>query len=56
MDRDSDIYRFVEKAECGLGVEPENSEALAEAILALYHDPDRRERLGRNLPGSNVWP
>ncbi|MGC9357780.1 MAG: glycosyltransferase [Anaerolineae bacterium] len=48
MDRDSDTYRFVEKAECGLWVEPENPDVLAEAILALYHDPDRRERLGRN--------
>jgi colanic acid biosynthesis glycosyl transferase WcaI len=48
VDRDSDTYRFVEKAECGLWVEPENPDALAEAILTLYHDPDRRERLGRN--------
>jgi len=48
VDRDSDTYRFVENAECGLGVEPENPDALAEAILTLYHDPDRRERLGRS--------
>jgi colanic acid biosynthesis glycosyl transferase WcaI len=48
VDRDSDTYRFVEKAACGLWVEPENSDALAEAILTLYHDPDRRERLGRS--------
>jgi colanic acid biosynthesis glycosyl transferase WcaI len=48
VDRDSDTYRFVEKAECGLWVEPENPDALTEAILTLYHDPDRRERLGRN--------
>jgi glycosyltransferase involved in cell wall biosynthesis len=26
----------------------ENPDALAEAILTLYHDPDQRERLGRN--------
>jgi glycosyltransferase involved in cell wall biosynthesis len=43
VDEDSDTYRFVEKAECGLWVEPENPDA-----LTLYHDPDRRERLGRN--------
>jgi len=48
VEEDSDTYRFVEKAGCGLWMEPENPDALAEAILTLYHDPDRRERLGRS--------
>jgi hypothetical protein len=33
----------VETVEWGLWVEPENPDA-----LTLYHDPDRRERLGRS--------
>ncbi len=43
VDEDSDTYRFVEDAVCGLWVEPENPHD-----FTLYHDPDRRERLGRN--------
>jgi hypothetical protein len=31
---------------CGWG--RSNPDALKEAILTLYHDPDRREHLGRN--------
>jgi glycosyltransferase involved in cell wall biosynthesis len=41
----------VEKAECGLCVEPENPDALAEAILTLYHDPGRRERTAEGERG-----
>jgi glycosyltransferase involved in cell wall biosynthesis len=31
----------------GILVEPENPEALAEALLTLYHEPDLRDSLGR---------
>jgi len=48
VDRDSDTYDFVQEAQCGLWVEPEDSHALAEAILALYANEELRERLGRN--------
>ncbi|HDN79635.1 MAG TPA: glycosyltransferase, partial [Chloroflexi bacterium] len=48
VDKDSDTHRFVQEAQCGLWVEPENPKALAEAILALYSDRELRERLGRN--------
>ena len=43
VEEDSDTYRFVEKAGCGLWMEPENPHA-----FTLYRDPNRRERLGRN--------
>ena len=47
VDKDSDTHHFVREAQCGLWVEPEDSNALAEAILALYADKELRERLGR---------
>lgn len=37
----------IEKSRGGVVVEPENPEALAEQILALYHDPELAARLGR---------
>jgi len=48
VDKDSDTYRFVQEAQCGLWVEPENPQALAEAILTLYADKELRERFSRN--------
>lgn len=48
VDRNSDIHHFLKEANCGLWVEPEEPEALAEAICALYADPALRELLGRN--------
>ena len=48
VDEESDTDRFVGQAECGLCVEPEGPDALAEAIPTLYSDPDLRERLGRD--------
>jgi glycosyltransferase involved in cell wall biosynthesis len=38
---------LVEKAECGVAVEPENATALAAAIRRLYHSPDQASELGR---------
>jgi colanic acid biosynthesis glycosyl transferase WcaI len=48
VDEDSDTHHFVQEARCGLWVEPEDSDALAEAIRALHADEELRERLGRN--------
>jgi colanic acid biosynthesis glycosyl transferase WcaI len=48
VDPGSDAWNLVEQAQCGLCVEPENPQTLAEAIRALYADPALRERLGRN--------
>jgi len=47
VDEWSDTHRFVKAAECGLCVEPEAPDALAEAILMLYNDSSLQERLGR---------
>ena len=40
--------QLIESAQCGIGVEPEQPEALAEAILKLYRDRSLGEQLGRN--------
>ena len=39
---------IIEKANCGLCIEPENDEQLAEAVLRLHNNPELSERLGRN--------
>ncbi len=48
VDEDSEIAFMFEKAECGVVIKPEDPNALAEAILALYHDRGKLENLGRN--------
>jgi len=48
VDPGSDTWMLVEQAQCGLCVEPEDSQALAAAIRSLYADPTLRERQGRN--------
>ncbi|GAG05778.1 unnamed protein product, partial [marine sediment metagenome] len=40
--------QLIESAQCGIGVEPEQPEALAEAILKLHRDQSLGEQLGRN--------
>lgn len=37
---------LLDESEAGIGIEPGRPEALAEAVLALAADPDRRARLG----------
>lgn len=48
LDQDSDTARFLERAGCGICVPAEDAKALTEAILNLYHDPNRRLKLGQN--------
>lgn len=45
---DGEARRIVEAGDCGLFVEPENPEALADAARALAVAPARRQRLGVN--------
>ena len=40
--------KLVEKAECGLFVEPENSEQLAATLKKLQTDPMLRKQMGEN--------
>jgi colanic acid biosynthesis glycosyl transferase WcaI len=47
-DAASDVSQLVERAGCGICVEPENPRQLADAILRLHRDPDLREEMGRN--------
>lgn len=45
-DPDSDVWRLILDAECGVCVEPENPGALSDAILTLYRDATLRQTLG----------
>jgi len=44
---DGEARLLVELSGCGLSIEPEDSNELARAILALYRDPALRESLGK---------
>lgn len=46
VDRNTEVGSLLEKAECGLCVEPENPEALASTILQLYKDDALRRDMG----------
>lgn len=48
FDLDSELSYMVEKGNVGYAVEPDSSERLAEAILALYHNKDNCLMLGKN--------
>jgi len=48
VDEGSEAWDMVERAGAGLCIPPENPSRLAEAILTLKEDPERRGRLGRN--------
>ncbi len=43
-----DTADLLKAANAGLVVEPENPEALAEAILYLYNNPKKRRDMGEN--------
>ena len=45
---DGQARQLVEEAGAGVFVEPEDSGALVEAIIALSADPERRQRMGQN--------
>ncbi|MGD9896389.1 MAG: WcaI family glycosyltransferase [Candidatus Methylacidiphilaceae bacterium] len=42
----SEVARVVEEAGAGVSVPPEDGKALAEAVLALWQDAERRRRMG----------
>jgi colanic acid biosynthesis glycosyl transferase WcaI len=44
----SESARYVHRASCGIVVEPEEPQALAEAVLRLAGDPELRKQLGAN--------
>ncbi|MGC8810748.1 MAG: glycosyltransferase family 4 protein [bacterium] len=48
LNHESDASRLIDEAKCGICVPPEDPQALAEAVLKLYHDASLREELGRN--------
>jgi glycosyltransferase involved in cell wall biosynthesis len=45
---DGQARKLVEEAGAGVFVEPEDSRALVEAIIALSADPERRQLMGQN--------
>ncbi len=45
---EGEAKNLIQKAECGILLEPENPKLLAEAILELYHNDSFRKRLGQN--------
>lgn len=47
LDRDSEIWKIVEEGRGGICVEPERPDLLAGAVLDLFRDDERREKMGR---------
>ena len=45
---EGEARKLVDDAQCGICVEPENSEDIAAAVVALYKDPAGRRTLGNN--------
>jgi glycosyltransferase involved in cell wall biosynthesis len=48
MNLDGDAPKLIRAAQCGLCVEPERPDQLAQAVLTLYNDRDLAARLGQN--------
>lgn len=46
LDLKGDAPKIIYKAGCGLAVEPENPESLAEAVLKLYSNPELCKEIG----------
>lgn len=47
VPKGSDVRAIVEKANCGIWVEPENPSGLKQVVLTLYKNPKLREELGK---------
>jgi colanic acid biosynthesis glycosyl transferase WcaI len=45
---DGDAKQLIEKANCGICVEPENPHEMADAIIKMYENDDLRAEYGRN--------
>jgi len=48
VSKASETAKVVERAQCGIRIEPEQPEKLVEAIAALRQDPQLRQQLGEN--------
>lgn len=48
LDPSGDAPQLIADADCGVALAPEDAEALAEAVLKLYNDPDLCESFGAN--------
>jgi len=42
-----DAPRLLAEAQCGMAITPGDPEAMAQAIIQLYHDPELREKMGQ---------
>lgn len=47
VDAKSDTARIIREAECGLSIEPENSEMMADHIRKLIKVPEELNRMGK---------
>jgi glycosyltransferase involved in cell wall biosynthesis len=47
ITRAEGVSDIVEKAECGLVIPPDNPEALADAILLIVRDPEKKRKMGK---------
>lgn len=48
FDLDSELTSFVKNGKCGIAVEPDSPEKLADAILTLYFDKNKTKECGTN--------
>jgi colanic acid biosynthesis glycosyl transferase WcaI len=46
LDRESDTFRVIDQASCGVCTSPEDPQELADAILALFNNPDLAAEMG----------
>lgn len=48
FDLDSELSEFVRDGKCGISIEPDNADQLAEAILTLYNNKEQTKKYGAN--------
>ena len=48
LNLDGDVPKLIQEANAGVCLPPEEPQALADAVLALYQDPEKCKRLGEN--------